>query len=163
MGAVHYGQWSGSTGAVGGETASKDDTGHRGGPFRWPKYSTVRLSVSAALGSTRPGVIRLRITCTRIRANSICEMIVYTAFCCLLSMIPYIYLNLRGARRYSTWCATTRCTKNRMEKEGKAALNEDSKKTDTNIRNRPSISRSRLAGSASFIRRRCRAVLVDVR
>ena len=24
------------------------------------------------------------------------EMMVYTAFCCLLSMIPYIYLNLRG-------------------------------------------------------------------
>jgi hypothetical protein len=24
------------------------------------------------------------------------EMMIYTAFCCLLSMIPYIYLNLRG-------------------------------------------------------------------
>jgi hypothetical protein len=29
------------------------------------------------------------------------EMMVYTAFCCLLSMIPYIYLNLRGGSSLS--------------------------------------------------------------
>ena len=42
---------------------------------QWEKHSTVRLSVSAALGST--GVIcysQLRITCTRIRANPIYAM-----------------------------------------------------------------------------------------
>ena len=41
------------------------------------------------------------------------------------------YVRYTDIVHYSTRCATKRCTKNCMKKEGKAAMNEDSKYGDT--------------------------------
>ena len=44
-----------SAGTFGGETASKDDTGYYGGPFRWPKDQKVVTEVEVLFLLVRPG------------------------------------------------------------------------------------------------------------